>query len=75
LGESTSIRETVIKLLERYQGLIGILDVEIDYGQLFWFMSEEKGVKTKNAATKKQLICFADNQSLSLVQSAAWIFP
>jgi hypothetical protein len=38
-------------------------------------MSEEKGVKTKNAATKKQLICFADNQSLSLVQSAAWIFP
>lgn len=39
--ESASIRKTFIKLLERYQGLIGILDVEIDYGQMFWFMGEE----------------------------------
>ena len=39
--ESTSIRKTFIKLLARYQGLIGILDVEVDYGQLFWFMGEE----------------------------------
>jgi hypothetical protein len=39
--ESISIRKTFIKLLERYQGLIGILDIENDYGQLFWFLGEE----------------------------------
>jgi hypothetical protein len=38
---SASIRKTFIKLLARYQGLIGILDLEIDYGQMFWFMGEE----------------------------------
>jgi len=40
-SNSTSIRKTFVKLLARYQGLIGILDVEIDYGQMFWFMGEE----------------------------------
>ena len=39
--ESTSIRKTFIELLERYQGLMGILDVEVDYGRLFWFLGEE----------------------------------
>lgn len=39
--ESTSIRKTFVKLLARYQGLIGILDVEVDYGQMFWFMGGE----------------------------------
>lgn len=39
--ESASIRKTFIKLLARFQGLIGILDLEIDYGQLFWFKGEE----------------------------------
>jgi hypothetical protein len=41
LEESTSIRWTFIKLIERYQGLIGILDVEVDYVRLVWFMGEE----------------------------------
>ena len=39
--ESASIRKTFIKLLERYHGLIGILDLEVYYGQMFWFLSEE----------------------------------
>ncbi len=39
--ESASIRKTFIKLLARYQGLIGILDLEIDYGRLFWLEGEE----------------------------------
>lgn len=39
--DSTAIRKTFIQLLERYQGLIGILDLEVDYGQLFWFLGEE----------------------------------
>jgi hypothetical protein len=35
--DSTSIRDTFIQLLGRYDGLIGILDREVDYGELFWF--------------------------------------
>ncbi len=35
--DSTSIRDAFIKLLGRYDGLIGILDREVDYGELFWF--------------------------------------
>ena len=35
--DSTSIRNTFITLLERFDGLIGILDREVDYGELFWF--------------------------------------
>lgn len=39
--ESSSIRRTFVNLLERYEGEIGIFDVENDYGQLFWFRGEE----------------------------------
>lgn len=34
---STSIRKTFINILEKFDGLIGILDLEDDDGQLFWF--------------------------------------
>ena len=34
---STSIRDTFIGLLEKFDGIIGILDREVDYGELFWF--------------------------------------
>jgi hypothetical protein len=34
--DSTSIRKTFIDLLERYQGICGILSREIDGGELFW---------------------------------------
>lgn len=46
--ESTSIRKTFTKFLERYQGLIGILDLEVDYGQLFWFLGQEMDYITAN---------------------------
>jgi hypothetical protein len=35
--DSTSIRETFSGLLGRFGGIIGILDREVDYGELFWF--------------------------------------
>lgn len=35
--DSTSIRETFSRLLGRFGGIIGILDREVDYGELFWF--------------------------------------
>jgi hypothetical protein len=35
--ESASIRRTFTGLLEKYHGVCGILDLEIDYGRLFWF--------------------------------------
>lgn len=35
--ESTSIRDTFTRLLGRFGGIIGILDREVDYGELFWF--------------------------------------
>ncbi len=35
--ESTSIRSAFIRLLETYGGVIGILDREVDYGELIWF--------------------------------------
>jgi len=34
---SSSIRDTFTRLLERFDGIIGILDREVDYGELFWF--------------------------------------
>ena len=34
---STSIRKTFINVLEKFNGLIGILDLEDDDNQLFWF--------------------------------------
>lgn len=35
--ESPSIRRTFTELLERQHGVCGILDLENDYGDLFWF--------------------------------------
>lgn len=35
--DSTSIRNSFVRLLERFDGLIGILDREVDYGELFWY--------------------------------------
>ena len=40
-SESTSIKETFIKLLENHQGICGIFDWENDYGELLWFKGEE----------------------------------
>jgi hypothetical protein len=40
-SESESIRRTFTRLLENYNGVIGIFDREIDYGQLFWFMGKQ----------------------------------
>jgi hypothetical protein len=40
-SESTSIRETFIKILENHHGITGIFDWEIDYGELFWFKGRE----------------------------------
>ena len=34
-------RKAFLKLLAHDQGLLVNLDVEVDYGQLFWFMGEE----------------------------------
>jgi len=39
--DSTSIRKTFINLLERYHGVSGIFDREVDYGQLFWFKGKQ----------------------------------
>ena len=39
--ESTSIRNTFIKLLEKFDGICGILDREVDYGELFWFKGKK----------------------------------
>jgi hypothetical protein len=40
-SESESIRRTFTELLENYDGVSGIFDREIDYGQLFWFMGKQ----------------------------------
>jgi len=39
--ESASIRRTFTELLEKHHGVCGILDLEIDYGQLFWFRGRQ----------------------------------
>jgi hypothetical protein len=39
--DSKSIRKTFINLLERYHGVSGIFDREVDYGQLFWFKGKQ----------------------------------
>ncbi|HNS51653.1 MAG TPA: hypothetical protein PKO09_10795 [Anaerolineae bacterium] len=39
--ESASIRRTFVGLLERCHGVCGILDLEVDYGQLFWFRGRQ----------------------------------
>ena len=40
-SESQSIKKAFIKLLEEHQGISGIFDWEVDYGELFWFRGEE----------------------------------
>jgi len=40
-SESESIRRTFTELLENYDGVSGIFDREIDYGQLFWFKGKQ----------------------------------
>ena len=39
-SNSTSIKKTFIQLLEDHQGISGIFDWEVDYGELFWFRGE-----------------------------------
>jgi hypothetical protein len=41
---SRSIRETFIFLLAQYQGLYGVFDREVDWGELFWYRGEEMSV-------------------------------
>ena len=40
-NESISIRKTFSKLLEKYQGICGIFDREIDSGELFWLNGQQ----------------------------------
>jgi len=44
---STSIRKTFINVLEKFDGLIGILDLEDD-GQLFWFKGQRLELNLPN---------------------------
>lgn len=37
---STAIRQSFIELLDKFQGVSGILDREVDYGELFYFQGQ-----------------------------------
>ena len=47
-SESSSIKSAFIKLLEDHQGISGIFDWEVDYGELFWFRGEEMQISLLN---------------------------
>ena len=48
-ANSTSIRETFIRLLEKNQGLCGVFNREVDWPELFWLKGKRYSKSIRSA--------------------------